>query len=78
MVAIRESINGPSSYSVIDSPDYAAASLNPALDLATAVQDATKTARAVANGAPFHYAEVRMLGARPVVRILAGERRIAA
>ena len=76
MVAIRESINGPSSYSVIDTPDYAAASLDPALDLPNAVQRATKAARAVANGAPFHYVEFRMLGARPVVRILAGDRRL--
>lgn len=65
MQAIRESLDGPSSFSVIAAPDYDAPALPAAALSGRRLADAAARA-----GAPARYAELRMAGGRPVVQIM--------
>ncbi len=66
MIAIRESIDGTSNFSVIQPTDYAAPALPQDFDFTRAFSDLLMSARsAFPSGTPIKSVEVRMLGGTP-------------
>lgn len=73
MVAIRESLDGPGNFSVIEPTDYDAPTLPHNLDpLAATARVQTAAAKAL-PGQPIRYVELRMQHGFPVGQVMAGD-----
>lgn len=75
MVQIREGLNGPGNYVVIQPTDYGAAALPSGFDYSSALATVVAAARRNAGDATaLRFVELRMLGGRPVGVVRAGDR----
>jgi len=74
MMAIRESIDGTSNFSVIAPTDYAAPALPSDLNLEAALGLVLRSARRDIGNTPLSFLELRDAGGRPVGQVMAGKR----
>lgn len=74
MVQVREGLNGPSNYVVIQPSDYAAAPLPKNFDFSSALAGVLHGARAaVGDAVPLRFVELRMIGGKPMGVVRAGD-----
>jgi hypothetical protein len=74
MVQVREGINGPGNFAVIQPADYEAAPLPANFDFQAALATVLDGARGVAGAsAPFQYVDLRVAGGKPVGVVRAGD-----
>ena len=77
MAQVREGLNGPVNFAVIQPTDYEATPLPPDFDFQTALSTVLHQARAVAGDAvPFRYVDLRVAGGQPIGIVRAGEQTI--
>ena len=77
MIQIREGLNGPGNYVVIQPTDYEASPLPANLDLSAALATVLHGARdAKGRSAPFKFVDVRMADGRPIGVVRAGDQNL--
>jgi hypothetical protein len=75
MKAIRESLDGPPSFAVIDAPDYDAPALPRSFDYQVGLQAVSDAARTtLAHEAAIKFVELRMMDGKPVGTVSVGDR----
>ena len=77
MLAIRESLDGPPNFKVIEAADYAAPALPDNYNYSSALTNVLKGARSSVNAElPLRYVEFRVIDERPSALVLLGDTRL--
>lgn len=76
MVQVREGINGPMNYVVIQPTDYAATPLPQGFDFAGSLATVLRAAREAAGGTPLNFVELREAAGKPIGVVRAGDKNI--